>query len=220
MIKGIIFDMDGVIVDTEPVYCQWVSEFLENNSIIISREEKNKIPGISKKELLNKLQIWWEKYRKESICLEELEKKYLNYMNRKNQENPIDYKEIRDPQIYELMEYLKEKKYKIAIASSSGMKHIKTIVKECDIIQFIDVFVSGEMYQKSKPDPEIYCDTVRRMNLKPEECIAIEDSSYGIEASKRAGVFTVAKKDIRFGFKQEGADYIVSELSEIKMLLS
>ena len=82
-------------------------------------------------------------------------------------------------------------------------------------MEFVDVIVSGEMFQESKPNPEIYNYTLSKLNLKPEECIAIEDSTYGIQAAKGAGITTFAKRDDRFHFEQDMADVVIDDLLQI-----
>ena len=95
------------------------------------------------------------------------------------------------------------------------MDGIQYVIKEIGIVEFVDVIVSGEMFQESKPNPEIYNYTLSKLNLKPEECIAIEDSTYGIQAAKGAGITTFAKRDDRFHFEQDMADVVIDDLLQI-----
>ena len=130
-------------------------------------------------------------------------------------EHPYSYNDIKDKDIHDVMCTLKQNGYKIAIASSTPMDGIQYVIKEIGIVEFVDVIVSGEMFQESKPNPEIYNYTLSKLNLKPEECIAIEDSTYGIQAAKGAGITTFAKRDDRFHYEQDMADVVIDDLLQI-----
>lgn len=82
------------------------------------------------------------------------------------------------------------------------------------IKEFFDVILSGEDFENSKPDPEIYISAMKSLGVKKHDCIIIEDSDYGIEAGNKAGAFVIAKKDERFGFSQAKADLQVYDLLE------
>jgi len=211
MIKAVIFDMDGVIIDSEPIYQKWLKDFLNNNHIEISEEELKTIPGISTQAFKNKIEGWWRNSGKSFISGEELNKMYDNFCD------PliISYEKIKNPFLLETMEELKLNGYKIAIASSSPLKNIKEVIKEIGIDGYIDVKISGEMFKLSKPNPEIYCYTAKMLGLNNNQCIAVEDSTYGIEAAVNAGMKVIAKKDDRYGFDQSKATYHIDDLFEI-----
>lgn len=211
MIKAVIFDMDGVIIDSEPIYQKWLKDFLNNNQIEVSAEELKTIPGISTQAFKNKIEEWWRNSGKSFISGEELNKMYDNFCD------PliISYKKIKNPFLFETMEELKLNGYKIAIASSSPLKNIKEVIKEIGIDGYIDVKISGEMFKLSKPNPEIYCYTAKMLGLNNNQCIAVEDSTYGIEAAVNAGMKVIAKKDDRYGFDQSKATYHIDDLFEI-----
>ena len=107
---------------------------------------------------------------------------------------------------------LKAKGYKLTIASSSSMENIKKVTRQCGIASYFDCMVSGVDLKESKPDPAIYLDTLRRLNLKPEEVIAIEDSTYGIQACIGANIRVIAKEANRYDFNQDLADVIASDI--------
>jgi len=75
------------------------------------------------------------------------------------------------------------------------------------------------MFAKSKPNPEIYLKSAEALGLRTNECVVVEDSYYGIEAGKRAGMTVIAKRDTMFGTDQSKADYFIGSLSEIVPLL-
>lgn len=220
MIKAVIFDMDGVIIDSEPVYMNWFGKFLKANDIIIEEKELYKLAGGSAKMEEQLLSTWWNEAKRENKTAKEIYHLFDLFYTEDLKENPFSYVDVKDKHIDSVMSTLKEKGYKVAIASSSSMNNIKYVIKEIDIEKYVDVIVSGEMFQESKPNPEIYNDTLKRLGLKPQECIVIEDSTYGIQAAKAAGIITYAKKDTRFYYEQNMADAIIDDLSQIIRILN
>ena len=207
--KGIIFDMDGVLIDSEPIYLQEVIDFIldvlkEDVDYLDLKEAMYKIVGSSDK-------------RTYEIIADYLDNKYSLQELRAGihaMEFNLDYRTILNPHVLNVLPRLKKAGYKLAIASSSSMENIKTVTSQCGIDQYFDCMVSGFDFEESKPDPAIYLETLQRLDLKPEEVIAIEDSTYGIQACINANVRVIAKEDHRYNFNQGLADVIASDILE------
>ena len=207
--KGIIFDMDGVLIDSEPIYLQEVIDFIfdvlkEDVDYLDLKEAMYKIVGSSDK-------------RTYEIIADYLDNKYSLQELRAGihaMEFNLDYRTILNPHVLYVLPRLKKAGYKLAIASSSSMENIKTVTSQCGIDQYFDCMVSGFDFEESKPDPAIYLETLQRLDLKPEEVIAIEDSTYGIHACINANVRVIAKEDHRYNFNQGLADVIASDILE------
>lgn len=210
-IKAVIFDMDGVIIDSEPVYLNHLASFLYENDIKVPHNELCKIVGRSSKKTFQLIENYW--YGR--FTSDELESMYLDF----SKDFRVDYNLIINSNIKGVLQFLKEQGYLIALASSSSLKNINTVLKTCKITHFFDQVVSGEMFTESKPNPEIYNYTMKQLNCSPAECVAIEDSTVGIEAAKNSGLIVVAKRDDRFNFHQESADYIINDASEILTII-
>ena len=103
----------------------------------------------------------------------------------------------------------------MALASSSGMPTIERVLNALELTDYFQSIVSGQMFAQSKPHPEIYLHSVDAIGLKVEDCLAVEDSTYGIQAAISAGLDVAAIKDHRFGFEQAKATYMLENLSEI-----
>ena len=101
----------------------------------------------------------------------------------------------------------------LALASSSPMSNIRQVLGECGLMEFFPVIVSGEQFEASKPDPEIYLHTMARLGRRPEECLIVEDSTYGVQAGAAAGGLVE-----RFPFDQSAARFHIGNLSEIPAL--
>lgn len=211
MIKAVIFDMDGVIIDSEPVYYKRMIEYLEYKEHLFDDRDLLKVVGSSHKDTLRMIcEIIGKELAQDEFTLD-----YNSYFKDK----PVDYKEILYPEIKLLLRDLRAKGYKLALASSSSPENISHVLEECGITEYFPVILSGHDFENSKPHPEIYLTTAKCLGLKPEECMAVEDSSYGIESAKEAGMIVAAREDDRFGFDQERADYIFKDMRNIKLIL-
>lgn len=210
-IKAVVFDMDGVIIDSEPVYKGWLQKFLSINGIHVEEEELCKMAGISSQDYRKTLEKWWIRAGKKTSMGEDIYEVFNSFC----EDYPFSAREIMNPQLMEVVGSLKMKGYKIAVASSSSLKEIKKVLDEIGLGTWFDVIVSGADLKESKPNPEIYIRTLEALDIMPGECLAVEDSTYGIQAARAAGVLVAALCDERFGFDQSGADFLIGCLKEI-----
>lgn len=205
MWEAIIFDMDGVLIDSEPVYLRDTYTFLKNHGIEVNYKDLYVLIGISSDSFWQTIADMW----KTKITIEEIETLY-------NKETQIfHYQTVIFPHVTTILSNIKERGIKIGLASSSPMENIKTVLQDCQITEYFDVIVSGESFKESKPNPEIYVAAMTKLGAHPKKCIAVEDSSVGIEAAKRAGMYVVAKEERRFGFNQNQADCRIMDLLEL-----
>lgn len=215
MIRAVIFDMDGVLIDSEPVYAAWLEAFLKEHQVEVQDSELRKVAGISSQDFKKKLQSWWAAGGKPYMSGDDIDKLFEKYCDGL----PLSFKDIMDPYAEEVMAWLKEAGCKVAVASSSPMDDIKKVLADTGLCKYVDVRVSGEMFANSKPDPQIYQFTVEQLGLEAGECIAVEDSAYGIQAASRAGIKVIAKRDDRFGFDQSLADCRADHLGQVIEIL-
>ena len=210
MKRAVIFDLDGVLIDSEGIYFTWTKEFFEENGILVSREDIVSLAGSSEKYTDQKIYEWWEDAKHDGKSKEAV----LSLYNAYCEAQPFSYAEIINPGAKEVLQYLKENGIKTAVASSSPMRAIRNALEETGLMQYFDTFVSGNMFLESKPDPEIYLYTMRQLGLSGESCIAVEDSEYGVRAGKRAGMTVIAKRDPKFDFDLSEADHQIDHLIE------
>lgn len=211
MIKAIIFDMDGVLIDSEPYYQKVLLHLLHNFEVKATIDDLLPIAGGTVQHynlVINPL-------IKGKVSREEFDRCCDNYYA----QNPVPYPEIVFPHVEDILIWIQKQGYRIAIASSSKQHEIKNVLKLCHLEDYFEIIMSGDMFKESKPNPEIYLTCANKLNLKPEECIAIEDSEYGITAAKNAGMICIARKDDRFNYHQDSADYLINDLLEIKNIL-
>lgn len=208
MIRAVIFDMDGVLVDSEPKNLEQLKGFYESFGTQVDDAFLASLVGSSETYTYDEgIRILGKDWNHE-----EMERHFLAY----TKEHPVHFDEILNEGVLELLVWLKAQGYKVAVASSSKKVQIEEMAQVCGLRQYFDVILSGEMFKESKPNPEIYEEAARQLGVKPGECIAVEDSSYGIEAGIRAGMCVLAYRDERYGVDQSKASFIIDEFHEVK----
>lgn len=205
--RAAIFDMDGVIVDSEIVYNDYLLAFAQTKNPSVTMDMINPMVGRTKQD------SWMimEKAVNNGQTWEELlaDFRVLDIYSK------VDYKKIFRQDALTVVQELKKRGYKIALASSTGPKLIARIVEETGMRPWFDLIVSGGQFKQSKPNPEIYHYTAKTLGVAEEECFVIEDSTVGIAAGKAAGMTVAAIRDDRFGFDQSKADHQIDSLLEI-----
>lgn len=211
MKKAVIFDLDGTLIDSELFYLNLLLEFLKEKGMVLSFEEACKTVGAHNSPI-------WENVARahsESISGKALRQEYKDEFERKFRNRELDYSQMQFADVLPVLEKLRADGVRMAIASSSSDKIIRRVVEQQNWERFFPVLVSGDNFRKSKPDPEIYRYTMKQLGTAPEETLVVEDSTYGIEAGKAAGVMVAARRDLRFGFHQEKADCLFDDMREI-----
>ena len=203
-IEAIIFDLDGVIVDTARFHYQAWKKLAQEQGFYLSLEQNERLKGVSRMESLEKLFEFGE------IPLPNEEEK-VRLADKKNdwyRKNIIKMtpKDLL-PGVEKFLNELKEADYKIAIGSSS--KNAPTILERIGYDTFFDAVVDGNNISKSKPDPEVFLKASEAVGIKPENCVVFEDAHAGIEAARRANMKTigVGNKQVLFN-----ADNVVPDL--------
>lgn len=209
MIKAVIFDMDGVIVDSEIEYIRNVRKILKEHGVTVALDDLYYIGG-------GPFTYYCENIAKFLNVSVELAGEYYKQFII---DNPTDFKAILRPEAVELMKYLKAQGFKIGLASSGTIKRIDLKLDICGIRGYFDEVVSGQIFAKTKPNPEIFLYTAEKLGVSPQECLVIEDSQMGIDGGHNAGMFVVALYDARFKFNTSNASQVVSNLCEVKGII-
>lgn len=208
MIKAVIFDMDGVIVDSEPINYEVIRITFEKAGVKISKKEFIEewvVKGTGSREAIKRHDI--------KMSLEDLQKIkkkiYLDVLKRKVKLKPDAKRTIINL----------HKKYKLALASQGHRYNVDMIVKKFKLSKFFQAIIGKQDVNKGKPNPEIFLKASKELKVKPEECLVIEDSEKGIIAAKRAGMICIAVPDSwtkRYNDFSK-ADSVVNLLGEINI---
>ncbi len=179
-IKAVIFDMDGVISDTQQVNSELEALCLKEHGIKISAEElARNYAGIPERDCA---EIIFTAHGKEIDFDKFVENKLAKLMEFSKG------KILAVEGALELIKNLKENNFKLAVASSSTLEFIDLVLSELKIKDKFDVLTSGQEVKFGKPNPDIFLLTARKLGLSPSECVVIEDAKNGVMAAKKAGM--------------------------------
>lgn len=186
--KLVIFDMDGLLLDSERVMdlC-WDITFRENN-IEFSKEERHHLIGMGFRDA----QVFFEERFNNSDTFWEL-RKYRELVFMKHlDEFGIDIKDG----VTELIELLKKESVKIAVASSTMQERGEMLLKMSNIHNLFDYHIYGDMVKQSKPNPDIFLRVVNHFKVELEQSLVLEDSFYGVKAANNANIDVMWVKDL------------------------
>jgi beta-phosphoglucomutase family hydrolase len=209
MIKAVIFDLDGVIVESEHIHIEAEKQTMLKYGVRISSEELHRYTGTTAR-----------------LMFTELIKKYkLNTTFERifNEKEEILFKLLeKDVQptkgAIELLEKLRQENVKLAIASSSHKRLIKYVLEKLNIIHLFDSIVGSEDVIHGKPNPETFFRAAKEMRVSPLECLVIEDSKLGVEAAKNAGMKCVGYRNPNSGNQDlSKADVVIDNFSELNL---
>lgn len=207
---AVIFDMDGVIVDTEKFYLDTLARLFEAEGIEVPFEDLCVTVGASYKDFKRNLVRWFE-LGGEHLAGEEALARYNVWEER----NQPDFAALLNHGVVETIAELKRCGVRVALASSSPMSNILLVLEACGLSDAFELVTSGEQFHESKPNPEIYLHTLENLGLPAGDCCCVEDSVPGITAGKAAGLTVFAKREDRFGFTQEAADRIIDAIPDL-----
>ncbi len=212
MNRAVIFDMDGVLIDSEKFWTQAEKEVFSGLGVKVSEKYSKITKSMTTSEVTK---FWFNKYPWQGKDLETVEQMVISRVI-----ELIKTKNCQITGVKQFIEKLKTNKYKIGLATNSPNKIIPVVLDKLDILHLFDSISSAEFEIKGKPDPAIYFNAAKNLGIKPEECIVIEDSYTGMIAAKNAGMtvvaFTNGNKKIDF----EIADYQIDnfENDEIEFI--
>ena len=207
MIKAVIFDMDGVIVESEHMHIEAEQQTMLKHGVRMSAEELHAFTGTTAKFMFTEL---IKKY-KLNTTFEEIfdEKEEIMFKLLEKETRPTKG-------VVELLKKLKQKGIKLGIASSSHRRLIDYILKKLGITQLFDFVVGAEDISHSKPDPEIFLKSAGGLKVKPVECLVVEDARLGVEAAKKAGMKVVGYRNPDSGDQDlSRADMVVDDFSKL-----
>lgn len=207
--KAVIFDMDGVLVNSEPFYVEVEQKNFKKLGLNISQEEHTTYQGTA-------TDLMWEKVIDKhglSHSVEELvemtNSMVTPYFRSLETIEPM-------PGVQDLILNLYKRKIPMGLASSSFPDVIEIILQKTGLKKYFSAVIDSQMAGSSKPEPDIFLLTAEKLEVEPKKCVVIEDSKNGIKAAKQAGMFCIAFAGPGSELQdQSEADLIIEKFDEI-----
>lgn len=210
MIKGIIFDLDGVLLSTDEMHYQAWKAAADELNIPFDRTDNNRLRGVSRMACVDILLEKADRTYSEEEKLDIATRKNERYVSLLGSLSPDTISE----DVRSTLAKLKELGLKLSIGSSS--KNTKHILALTDLARYFDAVSDGTNITRSKPDPEVFLKAAEFLHLLPEDCLVIEDATAGIDAAKAGGFTAVGIGDAA---SYEKTDHAIEKISDILALL-
>lgn len=194
MIKAIIFDMDGLMIDSERVTFECYQEILKGMNLTMDEEFYKTLLG---KPLKGIYQRFYDVYGND-FPIEDVIKDVHALMAKRFETEGVPIK----TGLKSLLEYLKENNYKTIVATSSNRDRVDTILSQAQITDYFDDSICGDEVTKGKPNPEVFLKSCQKLGVNVDEAIVLEDSEAGIQASYDASIKVICIPDMKYPEKQ------------------
>lgn len=206
---AVIFDMDGVIVDSNPTHTIALRKFCEMHGHQLTDEElKSKIYGRANKDWLPDIfgnQMTPAAYKKLADEKEALFRKLFEPIIQ-----PLDG-------LIQFLDKLKENNIIMAVASSAPPENVQFTLEKTGTKKYFNIALDETSFSKGKPDPEIYLQTTSLLNFAPEKCIVFEDSIAGVEAAKKAGCKVIGVTTTHIKEEFIGTDLVIDDFTDLEL---
>jgi HAD superfamily hydrolase (TIGR01509 family) len=213
MLSAIIFDLDGVLADSEPWWSEIDAELLAENGVTYRGEYHQNVVGVGYRVAVE----FYKKVFELSVATDEM-------MTRRG-EIATEFFANRVglfPNVKEVLEELRQMKLHLAVATSSVSASARPFLDRHQLTGFFEVIVTGEEVERGKPAPDIYLCAAQNLGIPADACLVVEDALPGVAAAKAASMAVVAIPDRRFVDPQQyekEADYMLNSLKELPALV-
>ena len=211
MVKAVIFDFDGIIIESEPLWVEAEIGVFKSIGIDLTPEMCRQTTGLNTQDTL---QYWYSVYHWTNKSIIQLYKEIMEAM----QVLILERADLKDGYL-DVLQLFVEKKLPLAVASSSPLKLITTALKKFHLFEFFKIISSAENEEYGKPHPALYLGAAKKLGIDPVNCLAFEDSFNGAISAKAARMKLVAVPDghdynsTRFDF----ADLKLATLKDFKI---
>ena len=213
MIKAIIFDMDGLMIDSERVTFECYQERLKDMNLTMDEEFYKTLLG---KPIKGIYQRFYDVYGND-FPIDNVIQDVHALMAKRFETEGVPIK----TGLKSLLEYLKENNYKTIVATSSNRDRVDTILSQAQITDYFDDSICGDEVTKGKPNPEVFLKSCQKLGVNVDEAIVLEDSEAGIQASYDANIKVICIPDMKYPEKQyeEKTFKILKDLTEVTAYL-
>jgi HAD superfamily hydrolase (TIGR01509 family) len=179
--NAIIFDMDGVIVDSEPLNDMHTKgHLIELGADLVARPYQSR-SGMNARETWELLKAEYELEHEVEYLVQRSRQRYMEFLDTLEEIPIVDG-------VRELLSALKRAKYRIGLASSANPKRVAFFLEKLELSDLFEVIISGDDVEKGKPAPDCYLLAAEQLGVEPKDCVVIEDAMFGVRAAKAAGM--------------------------------
>ncbi len=203
MITAAIFDMDGLLFDSEPLWQEAEYDVFSRLGVKVTPELSAITAAMTTKEVT---QFWFQQFPWHGQTLADVEQAVIDRVERL-----IKQKGEAKPGVKEILNFCKEQGLKIGLATNSPYQLIPVILDALEVRHFFDVITSSDQVEKGKPEPDVYLETALQLKIKPEHCVVFEDSPSGMNAGIAANMKVIVVP------QSEHYDNPTFELSQFKL---
>ena len=213
MLKLIIFDMDGLMIDSERVTFECYQERLKDMNLTMDEEFYKTLLG---KPIKGIYQRFYDVYGND-FPIQNVIQDVHQLMAERFETEGVPVKKG----LVELLHYLKDNNYKTIVATSSNRDRVDKILAQAKITEFFDDSICGDEVTKGKPNPEVFLKSCQKLGVNVDEAIVLEDSEAGIQASYDANIKVICIPDMKYPEKQyeEKTFKILKDLTEVTVYL-
>lgn len=186
-IQAIIYDMDGVLINSEPLWRKAMIQSFEEIGIPFTDDDCRLTTGM---RFIEVAKFWMHRFNKHEVSINEFNDRVLSRL-----ENLIENEGAPMPGVLESLAYYREKGYKIALGTSSAHRLVDAVLNKLNIRNYFQVICSAEYMEYGKPHPQIFLECASQLEIMPGFCMVIEDSVNGIIAAKAAQMKAIAIPD-------------------------
>lgn len=207
--QAIIFDMDGVLIDTERHHQSIEHQIFRDLGLNITEEERAPFIGFAADEMWGRVVEHYQLDRTPEELLNLNNDRIIEYFTTREPGVPI-------PGVEKVLNWIRERGIPLAVASSSSRRVIDALLELTGLDIYFDCRVGGQDVEQSKPEPYIYLHTANLLGVSPDECLVIEDSTNGIRSAKSAGTYCIGYRGTGYhGQDQSLADRTIGHYDEL-----
>ncbi len=210
MIKAVIFDMDGTLVDSEFKAMTNKKDILVKNGVVWTNELCQLLTGRKLRVVIDQVLTDYTPEQRQEVLDEYYRPEY----------HTIDYHAIKFPGSGTLLQALYNNGYKLALATTNSWDSIDQCLEENHWRRFFRVILGMGDIENNKPDPEIYLKTMQMLEVTPEETAIVEDSRIGLDAAIASGAHVICRVEKRFPIDQHGAEYYITDLLSVMRIIN
>lgn len=211
MLRAVIFDMDGVIIDSQPYHFAVEEAMCREIGIEVSTEESHSFVGMAGEKV-------WD-YLKNKFGLQKSIEELMAFENKARIEYFSSLENVKPiPGIVDLLEEMNEHHIKTALASSSSIEVINIFISKLGLAHYFQQIISGNSVASGKPDPDIFIHTAKALQEAAANCVVIEDSANGVKAAKAAGMKCIGFRNANSGDQDLSlADMVIEDFRKVNL---